>query len=165
MDLIRKQVRNYMKTQERFEQSPEGYLQAKEWLISIGEWERISNSGFSTDGYSIVAAANDIHSSGNWMKLEYRNFLEKCCDLLDWDKKQVHNMKCTNFWLFGYLEDFKTPEAAVEIFKQKRVEYGEGFPPKPETIPLSPVDSAQLLHYIDNPPPMGEGLKKVIQNI
>jgi hypothetical protein len=36
----------------------EGYLAAKEWLQTIGEWERISTTGFSVDGYSITAAAN-----------------------------------------------------------------------------------------------------------
>ena len=46
----------------------EGYCAAKKWLENIGEWERISTSGFSNDGWSIVATANDIwekHNSNN----------------------------------------------------------------------------------------------------
>ena len=149
-----------MKTPERFEQSSEGYLEAKDWLIKIGEWERVSTSGFSRDGYSIIAAANDIYSSGNWMSKDYRDFLERCCELLDLDKVEVVNMKHTNFWLWGFLEDFETPEQAIEGFREKRKEFGEGFPPKPQMISLSPRDSAQLLHYIDNPPPVSDELKK-----
>lgn len=126
-----------MKTQERFEQTTEGYLQAKEWLIHIGEWDKIRNSGFSNDGYTIVATANDIYSSGNWLSKDYRDFLEKCCDLLDWDRKEVHNMRYTVFWLFGFMEEFETPEEAVKAFKQKREEYGDDFPPKPEILTLS----------------------------
>ena len=79
------------------------------------------------------------------MREDYRKFLEKCCELLEWDKEEVHNMKYTNFWLFGFMEDFSTPEEAVKVFKKKRLEYGESFPPKPEIITLSAKDSVQLL--------------------
>lgn len=43
---------------KKFEFTQEGYLAAKKWLTEIGEFERLSKSGFSTDGYSIVQAAN-----------------------------------------------------------------------------------------------------------
>ena len=105
-----------MKTPERFEQSSEGYLEAKEWLLNIGEWERVSTSGFSTDGYSIVAAANDIYNSGNWSNENYKTFLEKCCELLDWDKEEVHNMKNTNFWLWGIPRRFRDSRTSNQSF-------------------------------------------------
>lgn len=46
---------------EKFDYTPEGYLDAKEYLKSIGEWDRVSKGGLSTDGYSIVQSANDIY--------------------------------------------------------------------------------------------------------
>ena len=50
-----------MNTEEKFEFTTDGYLKAKEFLIEIGEFERISHGGFSTDGHSIVDAANVWH--------------------------------------------------------------------------------------------------------
>jgi len=50
---------------ERFPSSTVGYMEAKEWLKEIGEWDRISTTGFSTDGWSIVNSANSI-----WKKRE-----------------------------------------------------------------------------------------------
>lgn len=47
---------------KQFNFTPEGYLEAKQWLSEIGEFERLNNSGFSTDGYSIVQAANVLVS-------------------------------------------------------------------------------------------------------
>jgi hypothetical protein len=49
----------------RFEYTTEGYLEAKKWLQDIGEWDRVSNQGFSnqgfsTDGWSITQTANII---------------------------------------------------------------------------------------------------------
>lgn len=38
--------------------SQNGYEEAKKWLIEIGEWDRVSTTGSSTDGWSIVATAN-----------------------------------------------------------------------------------------------------------
>lgn len=48
---------------QKFEYSIEGYMQAKKWLKSIGKWEEVSTRGFSTDGWSIVAAANSIFNN------------------------------------------------------------------------------------------------------
>lgn len=42
----------------KFTFDPEGYKQAKEWLIEIGKWEVVSNGGFSVDGWSIIESAN-----------------------------------------------------------------------------------------------------------
>ena len=49
---------------KEFEMTPKGYLEAKKWLTEIGEFERLNKSGFSTDGYSIVQAANIL--VGRW---------------------------------------------------------------------------------------------------
>lgn len=43
---------------EQFTFDTEGYNKAKEWLIEIGEWDRISTTGFSVDGWSIIESAN-----------------------------------------------------------------------------------------------------------
>jgi hypothetical protein len=40
--------------------SPNGFLEAINWLKNIGEWERVTTKGFSTDGYSVVQEANSI---------------------------------------------------------------------------------------------------------
>jgi transcriptional regulator with XRE-family HTH domain len=45
---------------KEFQHSASGYLKAKKWLEEIGEWDRVSTSGFSTDGWSIVSEANAI---------------------------------------------------------------------------------------------------------
>jgi len=42
-----------------FPYTREGYILAKAWLIDIGR-EDILTSGFSVDGWSVVAAANTI---------------------------------------------------------------------------------------------------------
>jgi hypothetical protein len=49
---------------KEFEYTPAGYLKAKKWLTKIGEFDRLNKSGFSTDGYSIVQAANVL--LGRW---------------------------------------------------------------------------------------------------
>jgi len=49
---------------EKFKYTTNGYSEAKEWLISIGEWDRISREGLSVDGWSIISAANYL-----WDKL------------------------------------------------------------------------------------------------
>ncbi|MBN9293779.1 MAG: hypothetical protein J0G96_07360 [Flavobacteriia bacterium] len=49
----------------RFAYDLKGYSDAVEWLKEIGEWERVSTSGFSTDGYSIIATANVIWEKRN----------------------------------------------------------------------------------------------------
>jgi hypothetical protein len=50
-----------MKTHnDKFPLTQEGYLDAKEWLQEIGKWDNISSSGFSVDGWSVVAAANNL---------------------------------------------------------------------------------------------------------
>ena len=46
---------------EKFPYTNSGYIAASEWLKSIGEWDRVSTSGFSTDGLSIVHSANAIY--------------------------------------------------------------------------------------------------------
>jgi len=51
------------KVNRKFQLTPEGYLQAKAWLIEIGEWDRVSTTGFSTDGYSITEEANRLWES------------------------------------------------------------------------------------------------------
>lgn len=48
------------KTEPKFPYTSEGYLQAREWLKEIGEWDKVSTTGFSTDGLSIVHTANAI---------------------------------------------------------------------------------------------------------
>ena len=48
----------------QFEYSTEGYKLAKAWLIDIGR-EDILTGGFSTDGWSVVAAANTIWTNKN----------------------------------------------------------------------------------------------------
>lgn len=45
----------------KFQNTNAGFKEAREYLISIGEWERVSMSGFSTDGYTIVAEANCLY--------------------------------------------------------------------------------------------------------
>lgn len=44
----------------RFEYTSEGYLEAKQWLEEIKQWDRVSRYGFSTDGWSIVSEANSL---------------------------------------------------------------------------------------------------------
>ena len=48
----------------QFEHTTEGYVLAKAWLIDIGR-EDILTGGFSTDGWSVVEAANTIWSNKN----------------------------------------------------------------------------------------------------
>lgn len=43
----------------------EGYSDAQAWLKEIGEWGRVSTSGFSTDGWSIIETANVIWEKRN----------------------------------------------------------------------------------------------------
>lgn len=119
-----------MHTQGKFEHTPKGYLEAKDWLTYVVEWENITMTDPS-------------------FAPEYKKFLECCCHLLGWDKEEVHNMKCTNFWLFGFMEDFKTPKEAVEVFRAKKKEFGNDFPPKPEILTLSARDSRQLLDNLE----------------
>jgi hypothetical protein len=45
-----------------FPLTPAGYNAARKWLQSIGEWDKISTSGFSTDGFSITESANALWS-------------------------------------------------------------------------------------------------------
>lgn len=49
----------------RFSYDAKGYSAAQTWLKEIGEWERVSSSGFSTDGWSIVETANVIWEKRN----------------------------------------------------------------------------------------------------
>ncbi len=49
----------------RFSFDAEGYSAAQAWLKEIGEWERVSTYGFSTDGWSIVETANVIWETRN----------------------------------------------------------------------------------------------------
>lgn len=51
------------KKKRKFDYSTDGYRLAKQYLIDIGEWDRVSKGGFSTDGYSIVHEANSIWNS------------------------------------------------------------------------------------------------------
>lgn len=44
----------------QFSYDAAGYLAAQNWLKEVGEWDRISTSGFSTDGLSIIHAANAL---------------------------------------------------------------------------------------------------------
>lgn len=48
-----------------FEYTTEGYLEAKKWLEDIEEWDRVSNHGFSTDGWSITYSANILWEQKN----------------------------------------------------------------------------------------------------
>ena len=48
-----------MEIQEhKFKSTPEGFIEAKAWLIEVGEWDNLAC--FSTDGWSIVAEANAL---------------------------------------------------------------------------------------------------------
>ncbi len=38
-----------------------GYQKAKEYLIKVNEWGRVSTSGLSTDGWSVIHEANSIY--------------------------------------------------------------------------------------------------------
>jgi hypothetical protein len=49
---------------EIFEYSPQGYNLAKQWLKYIGR-EDILTKGFSTDGWSVVHAANVLVEKEN----------------------------------------------------------------------------------------------------
>jgi len=44
----------------KFDYTANGYKEAVEYLKSVGEYERVSKCGLSTDGYSIVHEANSI---------------------------------------------------------------------------------------------------------
>jgi hypothetical protein len=48
-----------------FPLTPEGYLDAKKWLVEIGEWDYVSTHGFSVDGWSIIDTANLMWSKRN----------------------------------------------------------------------------------------------------
>ena len=54
----------------RFSFDAEGYSSAQAWLKEIGEWERVSTSGVSTDGWSIIETANVIFEKINGLKYE-----------------------------------------------------------------------------------------------
>ena len=56
------------KEELKFQSTTEGYLEAQAWLKEIGEWDRVSTSGFSTDGWSVIAEANSI-----WNKLNQKS--------------------------------------------------------------------------------------------
>jgi len=49
----------------RFSFDAKGYSSAQAWLKEIGEWEWVSTSGFSTDGWSIIETANVIWEKRN----------------------------------------------------------------------------------------------------
>jgi hypothetical protein len=53
---------------DKFHYTSVGFQKATEYLRSIGEFERISTTGLSTDGYSLVHEANSI-----WRKEQYKN--------------------------------------------------------------------------------------------
>lgn len=59
------QVLHEAHVSRRFSYDAEGYSAAQLWLKEIGEWERVSKSGFSTDGWSIVETANVIWEKRN----------------------------------------------------------------------------------------------------
>jgi len=48
-----------------FEYTQEGYIKAKEFLVSNGHWEQVSTRGLSTDGYSVIHEANAIYKRMN----------------------------------------------------------------------------------------------------
>lgn len=50
---------------DKFDYTSYGYQKACEYLKSIGEWEKASTTGFSTDGWSIVQYANDVWAKRN----------------------------------------------------------------------------------------------------
>jgi hypothetical protein len=52
----------------QFSYSSDGYLSAKKWLKKIKEWSRISTSGFSTDGWSVIHEANSLWDKQNELK-------------------------------------------------------------------------------------------------
>lgn len=54
----------------KFEYTPDGYQKAKEYLIAHGDWDRVTTSGLSTDGYSIVHEANAIYEKLTGQELE-----------------------------------------------------------------------------------------------
>lgn len=43
---------------EQFTYNSVGYLNAQKWLKETNQWDNISTKGQSTDGFSIVHAAN-----------------------------------------------------------------------------------------------------------
>lgn len=104
---------------------------AKKWLESIGRWEK---SFETASPYFIISKANDIYDNEDWIAAKYKEFLESCCEILNLDKKDIHNMKSTNFWLFGFLEDFDTPEQAAEAYGNGKKLYGDAFPAQPELL-------------------------------
>lgn len=50
---------------DHFSYDSEGFSSAQAWLKEIDEWERVSTSGFSTDGWSIIQTANVIWNKRN----------------------------------------------------------------------------------------------------
>lgn len=54
-----------IETNEKFNYTTEGYNKAVEYLIEIGKWDELKDSGFSTDGYSIVFEANSLFNKEN----------------------------------------------------------------------------------------------------
>lgn len=81
---------------KEFEMTPKGYIEAKKWLIEIGEFDRLSKSGFSVDGYSIVQSANVL--VGRWSLRIQTNqkvkvisgddFFEGVINKVEWDLDQ-----------------------------------------------------------------------------
>jgi len=45
---------------DRFEMTVDGYLAAKQYLLDIGKYFDFLNFSQSTDGFSLVAYANDL---------------------------------------------------------------------------------------------------------
>jgi broad-specificity NMP kinase len=62
MDIVETHLYN---DNPHFPFTAEGYSAAKAWLKEIGEWERVSTSGFSTDGWSITETANILWKKRN----------------------------------------------------------------------------------------------------
>ena len=50
---------------DKFLYTTNGYEEVKKWLQEINEWDRVSNHGFSTDGWSIIQSANFLYNKIN----------------------------------------------------------------------------------------------------
>jgi hypothetical protein len=120
-----------MEIQLYFDYTTSDLVSAKKWLESIGRWEK---SFETASPYFLISKANDIYFNEDWIATEYRVFLESCCEILNLDKKDIHKMKNTSFWLFGFLEDFDTPEQAAEAYRNGKKLYGAAFPAEPELL-------------------------------
>lgn len=81
---------------KEFEFTSEGYSEAKKWLTEIGEFERLNKIGFSTDGYSIVQAANvlvnrfelRIPPNEKVIVMSGDNYFQGKIDKVEWDLDQ-----------------------------------------------------------------------------